>query len=218
MTGEKEEENLHTQKQKGFTLIEILVAIAISAVIFTLIYGSFATSFAVSDQIMEEREFYRTVRLTLARMINEFETAYWNRDEEGTLFMGSRFEGNGYSRDSVRFTSLSHYRRGGEVRESDLNRIRYYLEEEDDRSTLLLFHEEEVNLFSLTPKTQQVFELGEKFKGLQFRYYDGKEWLENWDSTINQGLPKAIEIKLFLEDAQGRERLFSTKTTLGLVQ
>jgi hypothetical protein len=198
--------------------LEILVAIAITAVIFSLVYGSFSTSFSVSDRIMEDREFYRTVRVTLSRMIHELESAYWNPDEEGTLLMGSHAQVDGYPRDSVRFTSLSHYRRGAENRESDLNLLRYYLEEDRGHSTLLLFHEEEVNLFSLTPKTQQVFELGERLKGLEFKYYDGKEWVENWDSTERRGLPKAIEINLVLEDIQGREREFTTKTTLGLVQ
>jgi type II secretory pathway pseudopilin PulG len=35
-----------------------------------------------------------------------------------------------------------------------------------------------------------------------FRYYDGAQWLEEWDSTARNELPKAIEIVLTLRDEQ----------------
>jgi len=33
---------------------------------------------------------------------------------------------------------------------------------------------------------------------IEFRYHDGEDWLESWDSAEDGGLPKAIEIRLFL--------------------
>jgi hypothetical protein len=33
---------------------------------------------------------------------------------------------------------------------------------------------------------------------ISFMYFDGTQWYEEWDSTLQQGLPVAIEIKLSL--------------------
>lgn len=37
---------------------------------------------------------------------------------------------------------------------------------------------------------------------LKFRYFDGQDWLETWDSTVMDRLPMAIEVTLGYRDAQ----------------
>jgi len=44
---------------------------------------------------------------------------------------------------------------------------------------------------------------------LTFRYYDGGQWLEEWDSTARNELPKAIEITITLRDELPTESLLS---------
>jgi hypothetical protein len=38
--------------------------------------------------------------------------------------------------------------------------------------------------------------LAPEVTNLQFRYFDGTEWLDQWDSGVSQGLPIAVEITL----------------------
>jgi hypothetical protein len=33
---------------------------------------------------------------------------------------------------------------------------------------------------------------------IQFRYFDGSEWLDQWDSTEQNGLPVAVEVTVWL--------------------
>jgi len=204
--------------QKGFTLLEILVSVAITAIVLVLVYGSFSSSFTVSERISDEREFFRSARLTMSKVSSEIEAAYWREEMGETLFNGSHSVIDGYSRDSLIFTSLSHYRFQSDSRESDLNRLAFRLEEDIEEDTVFFIHEEEFNLYSLTPKTVASYRLGEGFKGLQFRYYDGKEWQDHWDASHQKALPKAVEIEIILEDIKGRDRMFTTKTTIGMVQ
>lgn len=44
---------------------------------------------------------------------------------------------------------------------------------------------------------------------LAFRYYDGVAWIEEWDSTARNELPKAIEIVLTIRDSQAAGMAFA---------
>ena len=52
--------------------------------------------------------------------------------------------------------------------------------------------------------SQRLFEelLATEVVALQFRYFDGLEWVAQWDSTTQEALPLAIELALVI-DAQG---------------
>lgn len=39
---------------------------------------------------------------------------------------------------------------------------------------------------------------------LQFRYFDGTQWLDQWDTTERSGLPMAVQIAIWLAQPEGR--------------
>ena len=45
--------------------------------------------------------------------------------------------------------------------------------------------------------------LAEEVVGLQFRYYDGKGWLDDWNSDDLGGLPTAVEITVTIQPTYG---------------
>ena len=49
--------------------------------------------------------------------------------------------------------------------------------------------------------------IAEEVSELGFRYFDGVEWLESWDSVLNESLPRAIEISIgFLKKVEISQR------------
>lgn len=56
--------------------------------------------------------------------------------------------------------------------------------------------------------------LASEVSAVEFRYHDGSDWLETWDSAAAGKLPKAIEIRLFLVSESG-ERASSVRSTTG---
>ena len=42
-------------------------------------------------------------------------------------------------------------------------------------------------------------------KAVEFRYHDGEEWLDSWESSVTGALPKAIEVRLFFAPRQRRD-------------
>ncbi|MGQ9523388.1 MAG: type II secretion system protein GspJ [Armatimonadota bacterium] len=49
--------------------------------------------------------------------------------------------------------------------------------------------------------------VAEGLSGLDFSYYDGTDWLDSWDTTLDTeaGLPWAVRITIVFEDANGRD-------------
>jgi hypothetical protein len=48
---------------------------------------------------------------------------------------------------------------------------------------------------------QQVEPFAPEVFMIQFRYFDGQQWLEEWDSAQIGGVPTAVEITLVLQSA-----------------
>jgi general secretion pathway protein J len=52
-------------KKFGFTLVEVMIALTIVAIIASLIYGSFARTFDVREQVGQSLERYHSMRVAL---------------------------------------------------------------------------------------------------------------------------------------------------------
>src|SRR5438046_2826949 len=111
--------SLSTYKsQKGFTLIEVLVAIAILGIITTLIYGTFSQSHAVSTRLETTSEKYRAVRQIFQIMLDDLTGAYYLEQTAAdqnptTVFIGQSpgtTDSLSSSQPLLRFTILGHHR------------------------------------------------------------------------------------------------------------
>src|SRR5690606_10365498 len=63
-------------KPKGFTLAEVLIAVAILAMIGALSYGTLARAISARDRAEEITEFYHDIRQALTRMSREVSMAF----------------------------------------------------------------------------------------------------------------------------------------------
>ncbi len=48
-----------------------------------------------------------------------------------------------------------------------------------------------------------VHQLADNVWGIDIRYFDGEEWVEEWNSEEEQTLPQAVEVKLILKTEGG---------------
>ena len=67
---------IHTRRARGFTLIEVMVAVSILAIVTTLTWASFKQTFNTKSAIEAQAGRYRTVRLALERMARELSMVY----------------------------------------------------------------------------------------------------------------------------------------------
>ena len=197
-------------KQHGFTLLELIVAMAIMALMLAILYQTFNNTIRSTEIAYEENEIYGMAHMGFQVMTDELQSAFWASDRTDTRFIGSP--------DSLEYTALSRHRYGEATQGPDLALLRYYLEtappEYGEDHQLILFHEEETNLLTLSSGTLQRMELGERIKELGLSYFGEEGWIDYWDAGEIGKLPKAVEIRLVFKDKYHHEHEFFTRVEI----
>ncbi|PLX85804.1 MAG: hypothetical protein C0618_10215 [Desulfuromonas sp.] len=191
-------------QQKGLTLVEVLVAISIGAILLTTIYGVFTSVSGARDRLEAEGEQYHQARVLYDRLASELRSGYYNSGSAQTRLLG------GTNRDGLPYlefsTTLSTPLFGG--RSGGVSLVRYEQ----------LRIEGEVRLYRsewplLNTEPGQAQELIRGMKTFALRYFDGSIWQSEWDSALSRALPKMIELVVEVEQ---EEQTLSFMTTIEL--
>jgi len=210
---------------RGMTLIEIALAVAIVAMMGTITAGTIGTSFDAYEAVQEIDSKHHNVRVALNRMARDISLAFLtNRprlvaDEDKlykTIFKG---EPNG-SVHTLNFTSLSHEILREDAKESDQCEIGYFGDSDpDNRDQENVMRREDPRLDGEPEEGGRAHILAEDIKELKFRYWDTKQddWTDEWDTEDPEfvgRLPRFVEITLVIEDTDGTDATFVTKTRI----
>jgi general secretion pathway protein J len=174
----------------GFTLIEILLAVSLVAMMATLVFGSLYVTLSAIDSARAKSADEQIVRSTLRLMIDELSVSVGRPIGP---WMGINGQYDGRPADSIAFLTMGQFRGAESAKDTELVRIVYT--REGDR--LLRFVRR--NLYGLTDESVEQVELATKVKGFNVRYYDGKSklWLDEWTGRGTES-PKAILLELTL--------------------
>lgn len=216
--------------QRGLTLLEVLVAIGILALVGTLIYGAFDGMQRSRTGLARIDERYHQGRQALARMSRELQSAFLSLHQpqvyansvRTTIFLGT----DGGTSDRVDFTSFSHQRLMRNVHESDQNELSYFLGRDPDRSDKYDLLRREQKEIDLEPtKGGIVSVLCEDVSVFDVQYLDPTTdtWVDSWDTSqvttqaqFNR-LPFQIRIRLVLRGGEGdRPIKLLTKVSPGM--
>lgn len=178
--------------QSGFTMIELLVAVAVSAILVTALYATFFSVFAAADASGAGLD----RRIETGRLVDRF-----SRDIRSAMFKSghaaSRFTGGGDGMHSA--VSMATHTRpvvSAGLPSSDLTGIRYFVA--DGEGGLSVFREAR-DLFRDEAAAAELLTGVESFEVL---YYNGKDWAKAWDSDLEGALPVAVRMKLVLTDGE----------------
>jgi general secretion pathway protein J len=174
----------------GFTLIEILLAVSLVAMMATLVFGSLYVTMSAIDAARANSANEQIVRSTLRVMTDELSIGV---GQATGPWMGINGLQDGQPADSIAFLTMGQFRGVDSAKDTELVRIVYT--REGDR--LLRFVRR--NLYGLTDESVEQVELATKVKGFNVRYYDSKSnlWLDEWNGRGSES-PKVILIELTL--------------------
>ncbi|MEW6144967.1 MAG: prepilin-type N-terminal cleavage/methylation domain-containing protein [Thermodesulfobacteriota bacterium] len=209
---------------KGFTLIEVLLAVFIGSIVLTVLYASFFQINKAKDRIEEELELYHEARIIMSKITKDLADAYprglVNSQSTNitTPFFYGAAEGE---RSKLSFTSLSRMPTQNS-RESDQTEISYFLEPIQDSDLFALVRRDNPTLESDTGGTQ--FALSERITGFNLTYLakipedgDAQEYATEWNSNETLSLPAAVNVNIVLRNPRGEDIQFSTMVTIPVV-
>ncbi|MDD9945454.1 MAG: prepilin-type N-terminal cleavage/methylation domain-containing protein [Myxococcales bacterium] len=215
------------RRQAGVTLIEVLVAMSIMAVLMTLMYSGFTQTANNKRRVEARLNRNHEIRMGLERMARELSMAYVSAQLNPnpalrpviTAFVGKP-EGSGSRLD---FTSFSHQRLYRDAHESDQNELSYYVTEDPedgDYDVLVRRAQRRVDDKPQEGGTIQV--MVEDVVSVEFSYLDPftKEWTDTWDTTQAamhpNRLPSQVKILLTVPNLRGRgpDQTFGTRVSL----
>lgn len=203
-------------QSKGFTLLEVLIAVAIMAGIVTVIYTSFSTASRNVAQAEARRDESDLARTLLTKLSNDITNAYYNQSMKETFFYGKKSseELDAPRFDTIALTTLTNWRKPNS-KETDLWEVGYRFEETPEKHGIMLIRKEkrEFGTDNTPLEGGMDYTLTERVKGLRLRYYNGLMWSDDWDNRSQRSLqlPKAVEITLVLDDGS----LYSTQVEVG---
>ncbi|NIQ38326.1 MAG: prepilin-type N-terminal cleavage/methylation domain-containing protein [Proteobacteria bacterium] len=208
-------ETRRPNQRAGFTLVEIVVATVILAVVLTIAYRVFSVSYAGLRQIAPERDLFHTARVILDRMADEIQSAYYRPGLAYTGFVGENDEKDDAPWDTLTFSTMANFywiKSTEGIRQSDFLKISYSLveEEEEEKERRLIRRQDpafgpfEEYSEGIDSEDRGFNRLTDDVWGIDFRYFTGEEWVEDWNSGEQEKLPRAVEIELILETVGGK--------------
>jgi type II secretion system protein J len=219
-------QNLPLESERGLTLIEVLIAMALLAFISIAIYQATVSSFNINFKLGNESADYTAIALTLQTVesdlaqvytplitseakteTTEQPTDYWSKKLRPDGLRRSRFTG---SREKVSFVANNARRVERDSPQTEFQKVSWEIER-NESGAYTLFRSTDWDVYQYEDrggrtKPQRVALL-ENLTSAKFSYYrkSNKTWEDTWDSEgayakPDQRYPDLVSLKIELPD------------------
>jgi general secretion pathway protein J len=171
---------------KGFTLLEILVAVAILSIVLTAIYSTFILSQKAIDGVDESMLKLQESRRAIDIMRCELDSAVYDKKDDATLLQMKDRDICGKQASQLSFTAFSALRPG-------LAKISYYVEQKDNKLNLM----KKIDSPYSDKETEGVDIIDDLQAFTVEAKYDDK-WVKTWDAAVNGKIPDEVKIVLII--------------------
>jgi general secretion pathway protein J len=202
---------MNPKNRRGFTLLEILLAMFIFTIVLSTLYTAYTGTFRNVDETESQADIYRMARIALERITEDLESAYMppsavgltteEKPPQSAAFVGETALISDRSADTLLFLSRAHLVFDEEEVDATAARIAYDVRQsEEDEEVFVLYRTD-------TPGFEEGPEQGtgglilcDGLHAVDFIYYDdeGREH-DRWDSTneeFKDRLPTMVSIIL----------------------
>jgi len=209
---------------RGFTLIEMMLAIGVLSLILVMLASAFNTvahsKVHAEGRLMVDREGRALLWQITRELTNAVQTPY---AASNTALIGSGHVGGGRPIDSITMATLSGGNRRAISGLMPETLVTYSLTPNRDQpGCYFLQRSQQSGLLTGTVALQTTV-LADNVLSLHLRYFDGQLWGESWDSSsLPQGrqLPVAVAIQVQMAAPGGKVMDFATQVIvpMGILQ
>ena len=182
-----------TSRSDGFTLIEILLAVAIFSVISAALYSTFFLSQRAVESVGDSLQRLQESRAIIDSITREIESAFYPTDPSRTaggyyVFKLDDRDFYGKQASGIIFTTFS-------PRVNGLAKIHYDVVEHDGKLSL---RKSITSAFSKSaePAPMELMEDVESFT-VEVKY--GDNWVKTWDSAMTNKIPDEVRVSLTMK-------------------
>jgi len=211
---------------RGFTLLEVVLAVGITAMMGALIAAAFQTGYRAKELVEGEADRYRALRTASDRMTREISSAFVSDHYDTRRFRDQNDRPTNFigTRERLLFTSMAHQRLYSDAKESDQMVVEYFTKSASapgGQTKLNLVRRENSILDDRMDRGGVEDVLIEGIKRIDFAYWDSdkKDWVDEWDTRRIEKksiLPVRVRISICAVDETGREARYVTQTRIVL--
>ena len=203
---------------RGFTLIEMMLAIGVMALILAMLASSFSiiahSKVHAEGRLMVDRE----GRALLWQLTKEFRNAvYTPYSASNVALFGTGHMSGGAAVDTISLSTFSGGHRRALTGMTPETIVTYNLTANPDQQGWFVLNRSQQSGLLTSNPAPQVTVLANNVLSLHFRYFDGEKWGESWESpSLPRGrqLPVAVAIQIQMAAPGGRVMDFATQVTL----
>ncbi len=182
------------RSEQGFTLVEVLVAISILAILLTSVYGIFTSVSLTRERLDADSAEYHRARVLFDRLGRELRGTYFQPRDLDLIFTGRSAAENALELE-LTTTAVSPLSQTG----SGIAKVHYLLVEDQEAGSgsLVLMRSERPVHEQIDEGTAGMMRLVPGIESLTMRFYANGQWQTVWDGRTS-GLPELVEIALQL--------------------
>ena len=196
-----------SSNNKGFTLLEILLAFFIFSILFVTIYASYSGSFKIINMTESRMEIYRKAAIAMDRISEDLQASYisilppnsFGEPAGYTRFLGEDQDINGRAAGTMSFFSRIEPLFSEEMEMATGQLISYDVVQGDEEGELVLLRSENPEFIDNTEERGGLT-LCDGLQGITFTYFDDDgESHERWDSDSEDfegSLPRMVSVSL----------------------
>lgn len=188
------------KRSAGFTLIEVLIAVSLTAIVLTSIYGVFTAVFTARQQVLAESEISQIGRVLFERLGRELRGA-WIPTAGNKFFLATTDrDGRPELCFATASTTLAATGRGG------MAALRYSLQPMPEGAIDRFYLVRSEEPYHLRDRLDSgSYPLTGNVKSLLWRFYGVNGWVESWSAAESNTLPQLVELTITLLDGENHE-------------
>jgi general secretion pathway protein J len=211
--------------RRGFTLMEVMIAIAILAMIGAVTFKAFDSAYDLKSRVEKAEERDQAVRGALVRIAREVSMTFLSehydkkRYRERPTFFRLK---DGRGEADLTITSFAHERLSIDAKESDEAVFEYKLDRGEDGNSSI-FRRVKPILDEDWERGGEKAVLAENVLKFSVEAWEPKtsEWRPEWDSNSIQRtnsilIPPRVRISITIKDENGKERTWTTQARIQL--
>ncbi len=210
----------NNNRYQGFTLIELMLTVAIIALIVTMVYGSFAALCRSAKKCNKGAKLYQNMQKTLTLISEQIRCCYYDRNEQFKTQQDNADATKAVLSEPINFFYGNDDDRKGIVLkfittkslDADLPGIFESAYKYDHTTGTLFINQKPFHPSKgFVPNHNDWLKVADAIEAMDIRYYDGTDWVDTWNYTDKKTPPSSVHIIFDIKNNHGQIRKFETK-------